>query len=62
MYVIYSDSENLQIHLMKGQCLWMIIILLVQWDITCNSWLTGLLHYNARQFISLLYMCGNVDF
>ena len=38
---------------------WKVKILLVGGDVI--SWITGLLHYNTRQFISLLNICGDMN-
>ena len=38
---------------------WKVKILLVGGDVI--SWITGLLHYNTRQFISLLNICGDIN-
>ena len=46
--------------LIRGdQCLWIVKSLLVLGDVI--SWVTGLLHYNARQFITLLNVCKDVN-
>ena len=46
--------------LIRGiQCSWMVNILLVRGNEIL--WVTGLLHNNARQFISLLNVLGDVN-
>ena len=42
-----------------GQYSWIVKTLLVRGDV--NSWVTGLLHYNARQFSTLLDVHGDVN-
>ena len=42
-----------------GQCAWIVEFLLVCGDV--SSWVTGLLDYNARQSISLLNICWEVN-
>ena len=43
----------------QGQCALIIKILLVRGDII--SWATGLIHYNARRFITLFKVRGDVS-
>ena len=42
-----------------GQWLWIVKILPVRGDVI--SWVTGFRHYNARQFITSLNVCGDVN-
>ena len=42
-----------------GNVLWIVQMLLVFLDVI--SWVTGLLYYNERKFITLLYVRVNVD-
>ena len=42
-----------------GHCSWIVQILLGRWGVI--SWVTGLLHYNARQFICLLIVRGDLN-
>ena len=42
-----------------GQCAWIVEYLLVCGDV--SSWVTGLLNYNARQSITLLNICWEVN-
>ena len=59
MHLYRADTILLIILIPGGQCLLIVKMLLDCMEVI--SRITGLVQYNARQFITLLKVCGNVN-